>query len=123
MGMIRGYKGVAPNGAMLFQMFYKSIISHLWSKSCAAAGVLKICACQMSQVSHYLQHKTCDKQGFRLKPANYSIIRPINGTAMNRKRIDLPFIAVGFTQRFSNDRLLALAQTLLVIFSLPNNYG
>ena len=36
---------------------------------------------------------------FWLKPVKVSIIRPINGTAMNRKASDLFFIAVGFNQR------------------------
>jgi hypothetical protein len=39
---------------------------------------------------------------FWLKPSSASIIRPINGTAMNGKLIDLPFIAVGFNQRIAS---------------------
>jgi hypothetical protein len=53
-----------------------------------------------------------EKLLFRLKPANVSIIRPINGTVMNIRQVevDLSFIAVGFNQRILNDQLLALAK-------------
>ena len=37
-----------------------------------------------------------------LKPVNTTIIRPINGTAMNKKQLVLSFIAVGFNQRNTN---------------------
>jgi hypothetical protein len=57
-----------------------------------------------------LQPTGVGKTVFGLKPGNTAIIRPINGTAMNRRRIHLPFIAVGFNQRILNDQLLALAQ-------------
>ncbi|MBB6130047.1 hypothetical protein HDF22_004184 [Mucilaginibacter lappiensis] len=38
---------------------------------------------------------------FGLKPLNASNVRPIYGTAMNEKLIDLFFIAVGFNQRIA----------------------